>query len=63
MIYKKRLRRKVYFVDDSEFDTLYADNIPYRICTNRQYKKVSIVKYGNGKVYWSSKHFRKNKIS
>ena len=51
MIYKKRLRRKVYFVDDSEFDTLYADNIPYRICTNRQYKKVSIVKYGNGKVY------------
>lgn len=46
MIYKKRLRRKVYFIDDSEYDILYLDNISYRICTNRQYNKVSIVKFG-----------------
>ena len=46
MIYKKRLRRKVYFIDDSEYETFYVNDIPYRTYTKRQYKKVSIVKFG-----------------
>lgn len=46
MIYKKRLKRKVYFVDDSEYEDLYHDNeLLHRICTNKRYKKVSIKKY------------------
>lgn len=45
MIYKKRLRRKVYFVYDSESECLYVDNKIYRIFKNNQYKKVSIMKY------------------
>ncbi|MDY5437176.1 hypothetical protein [Peptostreptococcus porci] len=46
MIYKKRLKRKVYFVDDSEYDIIYANNEPYEmICTNKKYKKVSLKKY------------------
>lgn len=42
---KKRLRRKVYFVDDSEYESLYLDGKSYKICTNKKYKKVSIMKY------------------
>lgn len=47
MIYKKRLKRKVYFVDDSEYDIIYANNELYEmmICTNKKYKKVSLKKY------------------
>lgn len=45
MIYKKRLKRKVYFVDDSEYEDLYLDNELHRICTKKRYKKVSIKKY------------------
>lgn len=45
MIYKKRLKRKVYFVDDSEYEDLYFDNELNRICTKKRYKKVSIKKY------------------
>ena len=42
---KKRLRRKVYFVDDSEYEDLYLGNELQRICIKKRYKKVSIKKY------------------
>lgn len=46
MIYKKRLRKKVYFVNDSETEKFYFNNTQYLTYTNWKYKKVSIEKYG-----------------